>query len=1164
MTPGSAAGHGGQQNGGTDTVQSPSESHVAYIPPSLSGAGVTAYQPVNTNPAPGVYVPPPPENIPAWSTAQPDGPKKKFKYTPPVLHPEFGGVPGGSQYPPNSQQQQYQQTQPQYPSSQSQQQAPPPPPPPPPPVTSQQDNWQQQPQQQQQPGQYQQPAQQYEPQAQQQSQQHYEQQSQQQYGQQPQGFEQQAQAPPRTDPYHTNVPPTHPENQYNQKFDHLEQPQSTPTPPPTQAPAASAYHSHFSQLQQQQHQRISSPTPPPPGPQRKNTIPPMTGSSVFSSAPSDISGWEHYGGAADDEVSLVSRPETPEIAEIGGTPTHAPSGYYNEQQGGNTGFVSPPSPPRKVTGLQQSQRPGSVVSGGHAPPGRVMTPQQQQQQWQQQQQQQQPQRIMTPQQHQIHQPLQRIMTPQHQLQQPPQRIMTPQHQQQHTPQLPPNRYQQSETHQWQHQQQTQQHQQQQQPPSQQYEQQQPQRIMTPQQQQQQPPPPQPSSQSTYIEQVPGGWPQDPPPQPPQPPVPLTAQQPTQQNATQQPQYEYQQQHQPPQPPAQQSYEPAQTQQPAAPVQPEDEPNPLDALEQFYADSIHRFIDMIQAEVAATSDEEKLRVFTEFMEKEYFIRGERYPNALGDIPSRQGSVFGGMKNFDGPASTQSAEKSPKISNKDVASDVSVAPLFCGQHHHTPQNQPHPPNIPSPIHEVAYQTPKQDEFNPPERVETYQAFRPGAAPPKPQQPLEDPPVGNDSYKAFNPAVYSPPQQKPTSPASHQHQGYVPFRPNESASPPTKTVTPGNGAHAPYKAPPTKPGSRPASSGSDFVAYDAKRASTIDNRGAQSQSKRSSVIYNQPGRAQTMAPPGHGHPPEFGPPKPAPTVVDTAPYQAYVTSSEKYRSPTRAEAPNFPPEPQEKYPKSSEEYFTPSQSVELDELKLGPTPTPPILGLSTPSTVNALSTVLPANRSHKVPSTAVLDGIKKTIAEVGEDFSFIEKINTAYADALKKRLQKLEEERRVRLEEHEEYTDRLFTHHEIGYGDVNDMDQTFNAEEAEKKAKEEEAEYEKYRDEVFQKVYDKIQEGIKGLMDKYFQTINSLQDAVLGKERWMKIEGLELTDLLEGLILLRGYIERRHEKVQVAILERDRRYRKTVIQPLYASRNISKMKSMEKHFDESEKKT
>lgn len=573
--------------------------------------------------------------------------------------------------------------------------------------------------------------------------------------------------------------------------------------------------------------------------------------------------------------------------------------------------------------------------------------------------------------------------------------------------------------------------------------------------------------------------------------------------------------------------------------------------------------MIQAEVAATSDEEKLKIFTEFMEKEYFIRGERYPNALGDIPSRQGSVFGGMKSLEGPTSTPNVEKSPEIPNKEAASNVSVPPLFGGQHH-TPQSQSHPPNIPSPIHEVAYQAPQHEEPKPLERVETYQPFRPGAALPKPQQPVEDPPVESDGYKAFNPAIRNPPQQKPSSPMPHRHQGYVPFRPSEAAPPPAKTITPGSGAYAPYKPPPTKPGSPPASSGSDFVPYGANRASTIDTRGPQSQPKRNSVAYNQPSRSQTMASPVGGNPTEFGPSKRAPTAPDPASYQAYVASSEDYSSPTRAQPPNFPPEPEEEYPGGSEEYLTPSQDADLDELKLGPTRAPPILGLSTPATVNVLSTVLPATRFHKTPSAAVLDDIKKTIDEVGEDFSFIEKINTAYADASKKRLQKLEDERRVRLEEHEEYTNRLFADHQIGYGDIGDMDGEFNAEEEEKKAKEEEAEWEKYRDEVFQKVYDKIQEGIKGLMDKHFQTINSLQDAVSGKERWTKIEGLELTDLLEGLLFLRGYIERRHEKVQAAILERDRRYRRTVIQPLYTSGNIPKMKSMEKHFDESEKKT
>ncbi|KAF1987825.1 hypothetical protein K402DRAFT_46423 [Aulographum hederae CBS 113979] len=65
-------------------VMSPDESHPAYVPPSLSGQGIASYMPSNTNPAPGVYVPPPPENVPAWSQAQHAplaGGAKRFAYT---------------------------------------------------------------------------------------------------------------------------------------------------------------------------------------------------------------------------------------------------------------------------------------------------------------------------------------------------------------------------------------------------------------------------------------------------------------------------------------------------------------------------------------------------------------------------------------------------------------------------------------------------------------------------------------------------------------------------------------------------------------------------------------------------------------------------------------------------------------------------------------------------------------------------------------------------------------------------------------------------------------------------------------------------------------------------------------------------------------------------
>ena len=615
--------------------------------------------------------------------------------------------------------------------------------------------------------------------------------------------------------------------------------------------------------------------------------------------------------------------------------------------------------------------------------------------------------------------------------------------------------------------------------------------------------------------------------------------------------------------------------------------------------------MIQAEVAATSDEEKLKVFTEFMENEYFIRGERYPTALGEPPSRQGSVFGGaLRSLDSaPPSTgigRSTEAPIEHSEAIITSDV-VPPLFSGNNQSSSTKQPYhqahqPAKIPTPVQEVAIeppppkqqtpkpveydyqpqeeyrqpqppkqQTPKpveythqpqQEEYKPPEKVDSYQAFYPGASvPSKPPQAAEEPTPSQDGYKAFNPTIHQSPPRKTASPGPNQHQNYVPFR---------------------------RPSDPPVSPPLGHIPYGSGRASATDTRGSQPASKRRSVIYPPPARAQTMASPTEGAlPPEPGPLKRVGTGGDYWGPRPQGTATESIGGPSAknkvlpfpAEFPadfpvssllDFPPESNAS--KRSEEYFTPSQEkTSYDELKVlqGPAQPPLAPTPSAPATT-ALTGVLPAGGVHRPKSTTVLDDILKTITEVGENFSFIDEINAQYKESSKKRQQKLDEERKMRREEHEEYTDRLFADQEIGYGDINEMDTTFNEEEAAKEAKEEEAEYGRYCSDVFQKVYDKLQEGIKGLMDKYFQTMNNIQSAVSGKDRWTRIDGLELTELLEGLLELRGYIERRHEKVQEAILERDRRYRKTVIQPLYAAGNIKKMKTMGQHFDESEKTT
>ncbi|KAF1815581.1 hypothetical protein P152DRAFT_496166 [Eremomyces bilateralis CBS 781.70] len=99
----------------SQAFSTPDEQNPAYIPPSLSGQGVTAYQVSNTNPMPGVYIPPPPENVPAWSPQQhaPLAPgTKRFKYAQP------SGSFVQNTHPPSQVYQQQQQQQPPQPMAQ--------------------------------------------------------------------------------------------------------------------------------------------------------------------------------------------------------------------------------------------------------------------------------------------------------------------------------------------------------------------------------------------------------------------------------------------------------------------------------------------------------------------------------------------------------------------------------------------------------------------------------------------------------------------------------------------------------------------------------------------------------------------------------------------------------------------------------------------------------------------------------------------------------------------------------------------------------------------------------------------------------------------------------------------------------------------------------------
>ncbi|KAJ4301235.1 hypothetical protein N0V90_003326 [Kalmusia sp. IMI 367209] len=239
---------------------------------------------------------------------------------------------------------------------------------------------------------------------------------------------------------------------------------------------------------------------------------------------------------------------------------------------------------------------------------------------------------------------------------------------------------------------------------------------------------------------------------------------------------------------------------------------------------------------------------------------------------------------------------------------------------------------------------------------------------------------------------------------------------------------------------------------------------------------------------------------------------------------------------------------------------------TPQPPT-SLATRSTpkeedpVAKLVKLLPAKVGMPQPNSR-LEAIRKQILQYSSDSSTLRDLTISWEKSASLARKKNEDARRKRQEESEEQTDQLFNDHEISYADIGDIEEEFKEQERKLKADEDRNEYNSFVETVFDKVYDGLQLQIKGLMDLYIEAESLLSTAVSGVKTFEGTDAAIMEDCLKLLEELNEQIEQRHEKVVEAVAERDKRYKKTEIQPLYAAGNITKMKTVEKHFANAEK--
>lgn len=582
---------------------------------------------------------------------------------------------------------------------------------------------------------------------------------------------------------------------------------------------------------------------------------------------------------------------------------------------------------------------------------------------------------------------------------------------------------------------------------------------------------------------------------------------------------------------------------AAPPQPRDL---IPDIDPWYAGSLERYIVMLRQEAAAVAVEDKIKVFTDFLAAESQIRGIEYHRSA-------------------PAPVEE----PKIPTESVAVQT--------------VQDPAPAPAPAPL--ASREMPQRPEMTVPIPSDSFitepgpEEYSPGGRPILARKPTlkSDQGINVSTGHSF---IMSAGPEEMTLVREMQHHG-PPSPIKTSIEPaPLRTESPADAAYKPYRGSIVGSGSEPSTQSTTILT---PTSSTGDEF--------SKVLQppDPPAPAPAPAPTLAEQPqPLYKPYTPGETAITST------TTAMEHRQPlSHRQSLSFSVAPLQISDQRDEIFFSEPDPPQANS---GSRPTtsnsipPPVddtpapinvarssssarASITGPDPVEVLSNLLPPHVSTvPQPSHARLSAIQSAAAAAPADFSYIPTLTRTWETEATTRRSKLDAARRTRQEESEARTDELFNDNEISYADIGALEDEFKVSEAKKKAQEDRDEYRTYVEGVFDPVYDRLQEEIKGLMELFVECEALVKAGVAGKV------ALDLSShpdsaaddatpptalqAMDAMRQLHALVELRHEKVVQAVAERDRRYKRTEIQPLYAVGNIAKMKSVERHFENAER--
>ncbi|OAX80198.1 hypothetical protein ACJ72_05473 [Emergomyces africanus] len=223
------------------------------------------------------------------------------------------------------------------------------------------------------------------------------------------------------------------------------------------------------------------------------------------------------------------------------------------------------------------------------------------------------------------------------------------------------------------------------------------------------------------------------------------------------------------------------------------------------------------------------------------------------------------------------------------------------------------------------------------------------------------------------------------------------------------------------------------------------------------------------------------------------------------------------------------------------------------------------DGLRDILPATLPNPAANPDVIE-LRKELEAVQGDFDFIKDSIDAWDEQARIRRPELDHQRRVRQEESEHHIDGLFNDKEIGYSDINVLEDEFRQTEAQRQLTEERKEFENYLENAFNPIENRLKDDISRLQAQYDRAVDMLNadtaasDLLPGSPKTTKYE---LSHVMQIAVELFRKLEVRYDKQTEAILERERRRKRAERRYYVFLGESSLLKQLDNDFEAMEKK-